>query len=1335
MKWLFACLLLLFTLTSTSNPYYFRHYGNEEGLSNNTVFSCLQDSKGFVWFATKEGLNRFDGIRFKTFFHQPNDSTSLISNIGSTLEEDNDGNIWIGTNKGICYYSPEKGEFKQINDPQNNVTGLIYSIKKDSKDKIWFLSQQGIFRYSMKSQKLDFFPSYKYFKPISLCVTTSDKVWITSDNGELYSFNARTNSFDKYPILNKAEKEKSILLIKTVETRNNSLLLVTDKAGIKEFFPNNAHVTNLFKRDANGHPIYINNILQTDDKIWIASESGVHIYERNKGFINHIKNLPNRPYSLSNNAVKTIIRDKEGGIWLGTYYGGVNYLPNESTPFTKYYASESGTALKGNVVKAICKDKNGNLWVGTEDAGLNKFDADLGIFEDFTLQNKKAGVTSSNIQGLMVDDNDLWIATYDNGVFIFDLNKEKVKQHFDTSNKNSEKVRTYYALSFTKTKKGTIYVGTTIGIFQYDPEKGRLDYKSNLAPQTTVQALHEDQQGNLWIGTLGSGLFIYDQQKDTIKHFNYDPINYKGLGSDFITSIFEDNNNQIWLTTEGNGFCKVNKEDGTFTTYNSENGIFNGITCGILEDGKGNMWISSTNGLIKFNSDNMEKTIYTKLNGLTTNHFSINSTYKDNTGQLYFGTVNGMISFNPIEFNKQEYKSSIFITALQTSATSKHPTQSICEPNKSILYSKKVRLAPYQSSFNIDFAAPSFTSPALTKYRYKLNGSDKDWHYLNSNRTAYYTNIAPGKYTFIVAATNDENNWQNNETRLDIVIKAPLWRSKVALTFYFMVLISILITFLLIYRRKKKLETQHKIYQIERAKDQELLNSKLEFFTNITHEVRTPLTLIKAPLDSILSNGNCSEPVKENLTIMKNNADRLLNLTNQLLDFRKTENERLKLNFKAIDIVNFIEKTCNRFLPLTQNNEIEFSLFKTNEEIMLVADEEALTKIISNLLTNAIKYTHNVIQIYIEDIPEKNLFRFRINSNGKIIPQELHVKIFEPFFIIGSSTRISQGTGLGLPLSRTLAKLHHGKLYLDDSVIQYNSFVLELPLKEEEEKLPQSRDIQLPEINRDIAQLSNKVFDQTKPLILIVEDEREMRHFLAKELSYKYNILTAGNGEEALEVLKDNFINLIVSDILMPVFNGYQLCRAIKSDLNFSHIPIIMLTASTTLNARIEGLECGADAYLEKPFSNELLIAQIDNIIHNKEIANKNFINRPFTHHKTIAVNKMDEDFLKQLHSYIVKHMAESTLTVELLANEMKMSVSTLYRKVKAITDLNTNEYIRFYRLKKSAELLVSQEYRINEVAYLVGFSSASYFSTSFQKQFGISPTHFIKQHQAEVKN
>jgi len=1334
MKWLFACLLVAFSLSSFSNTYYFRHYGNEEGLSNNTVFSCLQDSRGFMWFGTKEGLNRFDGIRFKTFFHQPNDSTSLISNIGSALEEDNEGNIWIGTHNGICYYSPDEGIFKKINDPQNKVTGLIFSIKKDSKDNIWFLSYQCIFRYSIKLQKLDIFPSNKYFKPKSLCITTSDKIWITSDNGNLYSFNARTNSFDKYPILTQAEKDKSTQLIKTVETKNNTLLLVTDKAGLKEFFPNNGQVSTLFNHDANGHPIHINHILQIDDEIWMASESGVHIYERNKGFTNHIKNLPNRPYSLSNNAVKTIKRDKEGGIWMGTYYGGINYLPNESTPFNKYYASESSTALKGNVVKAICKDKNGNFWIGTEDAGLNKFNANSGIFENFTIENKKAGVTSSNIQGLMVDDNDLWIATYDNGVFIFDLKKEQVKQHFEASIKNSNETRTYYALSFIKSKTGTIYIGTTVGIFQFNQEKGRLDYINDLAPEATVQALHEDQQGNIWIGTLGSGLFVYNQKSNTTKHFNYDPKNPNSLSSNFITSIFEDSNNQIWLTTEGNGFCKVNTNDDTFTTYNSGKGIFNGITCGILEDGQGNMWISSTNGLLKFNSDNMEKTIYTKINGLTSNHFSINSTYKDNTGQLYFGTVNGMISFNPIGFSKHEYNSSIYITALQTAATSKNPAQLITEPNKSILYSNKVRLAPFQSSFSIDFAAPSFTSPALTKYRYKLDGSDLDWHYLSSNRRAYYTNIAPGKYTFIVAATNDENNWQNNETRLDIVIKAPLWRSNVAFTFYFMVLAAIVVTFLLIYRRKKELETQHKIYQIESAKDQELLNSKIDFFTNITHEVRTPLTLIKAPLESILSKGNCSEMVTENLTIMKNNTDRLLKLTKQLLDFKKSEEERLKLNFKTLEINTFIESTYTRFLPLAREKNIEFKLFKTNGQLNILAEEELLTKIISNLLTNAIKYTNNKIHIHIENRTDENLVRFRINSNGLKIPTELQEKIFEPFYIIDSPTSVPQGTGLGLSLARSLAKLHHSKLYLDNSVHELNSFVLDLTLQEQNELSSPPTDIYLTDDPENLVELTNQKFDQTKPLILVVEDEREMRHFLAKELGYKYNILTAGNGEEALQVLKNNFINLIVSDILMPVFNGYQLCRAIKSDLNHSHIPIIMLTASTSLNARIEGLECGADAYLEKPFSNELLIAQIDNIIHNKDIANKNFINLPFTHHKTITVNKMDEDFLKHLHSYIVKHMAESSLTVELLANEMGMSVSTLYRKVKAITDLNTNEYIRFYRLKKSAELLVSQEYRINEVAYLVGFSSASYFSTSFQKQFGISPTQFIKQ-QAEAKN
>lgn len=1332
MKWLLTSLLLILSLETFSKQYYFRHYRNEDGLSNNTITCGIQDSKGFMWFGTKDGLNFFDGVHFRVFSYSEGVPNCIISNNVSSLKEDSKGNIWIGTDKGICYYDPTDGLFKKIENSQFTISGLIRDVQSDSKNNIWLISPQGIYRYSETSNKLDFYPEYNHFLPTSLCITKSDNVWYSSADGKLNKYDSRSNSFKSYPVLNKQELEKSVLLLKIKEANDNNLLIIMDKVGVKKFDPNSGRVITLFEKDANGFPIGVNDIIQIENEYWIGSETGIHIYDINGGFVNNIKNVTNNPYSISNNAVKLLLKDQEGGIWAGTYYGGLNYLPQESTPFTKYYAQETPGTLKGNVVKAICKDKNGNLWIGTEDAGLNKLNTKTGIFEDFTVKNVNYGIASTNIQGLMADDNDLWIATYDNGIFVIDLINEKVKNHFCAQNPK-DGLKNNFVFTFLKAKNGVIYIGTTMGLYKYNKIENRLDFIKNLAPFTLIQSLYEDQQGYLWIGTLGSGLFLYDQKNNNVRHFNFDPEDKHSLGSDYITSIFEDSRNQIWLTTAGNGFCRLNREDYSFMRYNSGKGISSRITCGMLEDGQGFLWISSTDGLIKFNPENLEVTMFKKINGLTENHFGYNSTFEDNTGLLYFGTVNGMISFNPINFKATDRQRPIYITSLLTAATSNHPSCLISEPGKSIIESKKVQLLHDQSTFSIDFASPNFTNPALIKYRYKLEGADTDWQYLYSNRRVYYTNVSPGRYRFIVESAADDNNWENNKTYLDIYIKAPLWRSDVAITIYILIFAVAILFFLRIYKNKKQVEIQHRIDKFERLKEKELLNSKINFFTNITHEIRTPLTLIKAPLERILTIGNHTDIVTENLVIMKRNTDRLLKLINQLLEFRKTENERLRLTYKQLEAGYFIETTIKGFISIAREKNIEIKLFKPENQVFFTADEESLTKIISNLLTNAINYTHDIINVTIEmNLSEENLIRFRFDSNGEMIPPEFREKIFEPFFIIETNniSKIHKGTGLGLPLARSLAELHNGKLFVDPQVKDLNSFVFELPIQQDDAEtvIKTKEEIDHPDFPSFSNNYNTINFDQTKPFILIVEDEREMCHFIANTLNEKYNVLIAYNGSEAMEIVKSNYINLIVSDVLMPVLNGYELCKSIKSNLDFSHIPIILLTASASLNARIEGLECGADAYLEKPFSIELLLAQINNIFRNKEVANKNFMNSPFTHYKTIAVNKMDEDFMKQLHAIIVKHMAEPELSVEMLAGSMRMSISTLYRKVKAITELNTNEYIRLYRLKKAAEMLASQKYRINEVSYLVGFSSPSYFTTSFQKQFGISPTQFLKQ-------
>ncbi len=687
------------------------------------------------------------------------------------------------------------------------------------------------------------------------------------------------------------------------------------------------------------------------------------------------------------------------------------------------------------------------------------------------------------------------------------------------------------------------------------------------------------------------------------------------------------------------------------------------------------------------------------------------------------------MSFYPVEIKENTYNPPVYFTGFQVNGREYFVNSTGSHDFRSLLVTSRITLKHNQSSFSIDFVSPTFTSPGLTRYKFRMVGSDPDWVLISGNRKVYYTNLSPGDYRFRVISSTDGNTWSTDEARLDIRISPPIWLSVPAYALY--IIISAFIAYMLIsfYIKKNALEHQRKIDIIEASMEKEILNAKINFFTNITHEVRTPLTLIKGPLDKILKSGiNNSKDTEDNLLIIRRNTDRLLSLTNQLLDFRKTEKEMFKLNFINTDLCELVESTFNLFLPYSEENMISVQLHSPVNHYNLALDREAITKILSNLLSNAIKYAESKVDIFLEpETDQENIIRIRVNSDGKLIPKELVEKIFEPFYQIDFDKPGEKGTGLGLSLARSMAELHHGRLFLDTTEEKYNSFVLELT-KHQEETI-------IGDIEQDGMNLSEylefEIFgslENSRPNILLVEDEIEMGKFIAKEISRDYNVILTHKGDEALKVLKKYNITLVVSDVIMPVINGYELCRQIKSNIEFSHIPVILLTATIHLNARIEGLDSGADAYIEKPFSTELLMAQIINLIRNRSLDRQNFINSPLAHFKSVAVNKTDEEFLKKLNSVLIDNISENDLNVERIAEIMGISVSTLYRKVKALTDLNSVEYIRLTRLKKAAQLLSEGNYRINEISYLVGFSSPSYFATSFQKQFGISPSQFIRK-------
>lgn len=1319
----------LLTMAASGRPYYFRHYRIDDGLSNNAVMDCIQDKRGFVWFGTKEGLTRFDGYKFKVFLNNPEAANSLISNFITAIREDNDGWIWVGTPEGICYYIPESDYFGTISSEDQEINSLVADVEVDRNNNIWISTRSGLFKYRKDTGRTTFYSSEKFFIPGGITVTASGDVWFTAVDGMIYKYDELSDNFRGNRILSEIELAESVRLVNIIDAGQYGLIVATDIAGIRIFNPNNGTVSGFFEKDNLWNNIMIRTTcLFPENELWIGTESGIYIYNMTTGFVTNLYMVNTDPFSLSNNAVRKIVRDREGGVWVGTFYGGVNYLPQENKLFEKYYPTGLPGSLNGNVVREIRADSRGNIWIGTEDAGLIKMDKSTGIFTSIKHDRYNSSIDSKNIQGLLVDGNDLWIGTYDNGIYILDIQGQKIKRHFEFNDGRSG-LRTNSIITFLKTTDGIILAGCVDGIYRYDRETESFKYLENVAAGSFIHVLFEDNSKTVWIGTYGRGLYRYNSNAELCKKIVSEKGDYEDLRFEYITSITQDREGRIWFTTEGNGFSYITRETEEVTRYIPGKQIDFSIYCAMLQDDEGNFWITSTRGLLRFNPVSNEYSTYTKNDGLPDNTFSYNSACRDENGKMYFGTVKGLLSFHPSNIRESSYNPPVYFTGLQVNGNEYFRNYSGSADNRSPLVTDKITLKHHQSSISIDFVSPTFTNPAKTRYKYIMEGSDPDWVVISGNRKVYYTNLAPGKYRFRVASSPDGRSWGTNEASLEIRITPPLWLSVPAYSVYLILTVLVIYQLLRFYMRKNALEHQRKLELFENEKERDILNAKINFFTNITHEVRTPLTLIKGPLDRILKSGlKNPKDIEENLLIIKRNTDRLLNLTNQLLDFRKAEKEMFRMNFVRTEMVGLIESVVNLFMPYSQEKKITVQMHSPVSQYYMAVDREAIMKIVSNLMSNAMRYADSKVDLYLEtETDPENTLRIRVNSDGKLIPAGLKEKIFEPFYQIDFDRPGEKGTGLGLSLARSLAELHHGRLFLDINESKCNSFVLELAKNQEESVTSESAD----EFLGTGEQTEYETFgsyDNSRPLILLVEDETETGRFIAKELSEEYNVILVSNGAEALKVLKKHNIALVVSDVIMPVLNGYEFCRQVKSNIETSHIPVILLTATIHLNAKIEGLESGADAYIEKPFSTDLLLAQIANLIRNRKLNLENFINTPLAHFKTVAMNKTDEEFLRKLHVILMDNISETDLSVEKIADLMGISVSTLYRKVKALTDLNTVEYIRFARLKKSAELLSEGNYRINEISYLVGFSSPSYFATSFQKQFGMSPTQFIKR-------
>lgn len=1295
--------------------YLFRHYQVENGLSDNMATCCIQDGKGYIWIGTRDGLNRFDGYTFKVFRNDPDEPATLGSNWITGLGCDRDGNLWAGTLSGLYQYDDERETFRHIPFTADKKIE-IFQFDKDN--RLWILMDGNLIQYNTGDGLFRIFAAENNRSYTSFCITQENHIWVGCSDGYILSLNpddGTTETYDVFAHSSPHTPRKLSMLYPSPTT--NRIYIAFEHDDVKIFDPETKGYQDLNIQKINQLTILINSFLEKDEnELWVGTDSGLFIYRIDTGECTRIRQDPLDPYALSSHFISAFCRDRENGIWICFHQNGLNYY-SPFRPFHVHYPWEGQHAMKGEVIRDICSDIYGNIWVGTEDAGINCLEKKTRKFTNYQPVPGEDGLSHTNIRGLATSGDRLWIGHVIHGIDLMDIRTRKVIKHYNLL-KDSLTVKNSAVRCIRVLQEGQVYVGTDDGIYKYDFLNDRFLYAPQF-PALSVNCIYEDRQGRIWTGVFNRS-FYYNPISNTGMYLPYDKLNTQR--HNFVNDACQDKDGNMWFATV-EGVIKYDFQTGESLHYTVKNGMPGNVAFRILPDENESLWISTANGLVRLETETGKITTYTEAHGLITRQFNDNAALKDNEGTLYFGTVKGFIHFKPSEVIPAAEKMNVHLGSLEIQNETREKRIINCFAESE---TKKITLTYRQSTFSIDFSALNFIAPQSVRYAYRMGNRDKEWIPIGERNTVYFTELHPGDYTFEVRAANLSNNWSDMPTRLDITVLPPWWASGTAYAAYIIGILIIITVLFWSWRQKTRQTMAYNMRLFEDQKEKELYQAKIDFFINIAHEIRTPLTLIKNPLERLLKSDKIGEKENNSLTLMDKNVSRLLSLVNQLLDFRKTEIEGYRLNFVRTEIVSLLTETARRFQESATAGNLLLNLALSLPELYVFVDKEAITKIFSNLFSNAIKYAAHSIVVRLQLSPDYETFTIDFINDGKPIPTEVREKIFEPFYRMEGDGKNKPGTGLGLPLARSLAEMHHGTLQLAtfaDSPTM-TMFRLTLPVK-----LPESIKQTEEETAAQVTpRKTNFIHEEARPNILIVEDNKEMAAFIADEINQLYNVEIAENGAEAIKLLKKHSFQLVISDVMMPVMDGFALLKEIKTDLEFSHIPVILLTAKNTMQSRLEGLELGADAYIEKPFSTSLLMAQISNLISNRDNIRKFYFKSPIANIKSMAYTKADEKFLEKLNEIINEHIGDPSLDVNMIADLMHLSRPTLYRKIRAISALTPSELIKLSRLKKAAELLVQGNRKIYEISEACGFSSQSVFWSAFSQQFGMSPSSYAKE-------
>lgn len=1323
---------------STGPEYTFKRIEVTDGLTSNYVIDIEQDGLGYVWIATESGLNRFDG-RNITIYNTRN--SDLKSNeLTSILSCNENHTLWIGTKRdGIFVFDCLAQQFiAHYTTKSGLLSDEIAHLSRASDGGVWITHRyRGIDHYILSSQTFTHYEAgiIKGLKEGFFCTCDDGKGNLFvgySDHGmaiiDIKKKTCRNFSHD-------AKEAESIPgnSVQCIYTDKDGNVWVGTDRGLALFTQPKEKFIN-FRHDAdNPNSILSDRVSDigqsTDGRLWVCTHmGGVSILDMQENVFTSRENIQfhnikvtNDTHGVSSPNASCFLQDSFGNIWIGNYRGGADFLSYAQPAFrTLEYITLKDGKLRNKQVWGIAVDNEGQIWLGGEN--------EVAVFQNSKLKkiislNKQTN-SNTHVSTIYKDkSNTLWFGLYRDGVLTCNPSTQTVTRV--PLDETDVEACCFYE------QGESIWIGTQNGIFTVRNGKARKEDKINaLLKSQMVHGLLFDQAGRLWVGTFGKGIQVINTEQTTLLH-HIDTRN--GLSSDAVNGLFQDSKGGIWAATRnGVSYIADPLHPENIKTYADNEKTANPNVRAITEDLRGEIWISTNGGIAHWNSSEQRFYNYTYRQNVPVGDFMDGSVCKDSEGNLYFGSQNGVCWFNPANVAESTADIPVQITEIKS-----YGTQSDNENKEKIvpLTDKKITLSYDWNTFRIIFNVLDYTQSMQAEYAYTMQGLGNTWFETHEENQVTFRNLPPGEYVFKVKAKLNNQPWGEKFTSVKIVIIPPLYLTWYAKLGYFLICIGIIVLIFRFYRRKLTLENRLNLEHHRHESEQKLNNERLRFYTNITHELRTPLTLILGPLEDLQADKTLSPKQANKIGIIRDSATRLLNLINQILEFRKTETENRKLKVGRENVANLIQEIGIKYKELNRNPEVTINIRTNAENQVIYCDREILTVILDNLMSNALKYTPKGSITLSLSAAEENGNRytlFSVEDTGHGIDAESLNHIFERYYQGSGKYQVS-GSGIGLALVKSLTDLHEGFIEVESEPDKGSKFTLKILTDNTYPNAEHRSTIQTETAEQDADATTEK--EENRSIILVVEDNHDIREYIRSSFENTYEVLTANNGQEGWELAQNRIPNIIISDIMMPVMDGIELCKHIKEDIRTSHIPVILLTAKDTLNDKEEGYAAGADSFITKPFSARLLNSRINNILENRRKIAGLITSTPVTEterknveNERRTLSKLDQEFLDKVTNIIEENLSLEKIDVGFIADKMCMSHSTLYRKIKGLTNISANEFVRKIKMRRSIELLDSGEYTITEVSDQTGFATVAYFRQCFKDEFGMTPTDYMKR-------